>query len=204
MSDEKYVSLLQEQKKNKPKIEDVIPDYLDGEMKKAALDFARHMQENKMPLRWAGFTNAWKAACKSQCICYVRLRGNSDVPSDGNSGGRLWVVTPYLDHMHEYEGTVLREGVQNIIGNNVFHCQRCFPEKYPEGRPCVPGRNMTLLGKEVNGICRFRRPVWVWDPGKAAIDGVKKLLELEQKARTEEHLAKNESNTRRNICTTRR
>ena len=184
MSD-KTTSGMQGNSNRSSNIEDVLPTILNGEKLKIALDFVAYMRENKMTLRWARFSNAWKASYKGKCICYVRLRGNSDVPSVGHSDTHLWVITPFLLHIDEYEESVIREGLENTVWDNMFYCKRCFPEKYPEGRPCVPGRNIILLGKEIRGICVGRQPVWVWDPGETAINCIKKLLELEQKARAE-------------------
>ncbi len=178
MAESIYASLLQEQKTTKPAIEDVIPQVLDGGMAAAALDFAAHMRASKLALKWAGFTNAWKAVHKGKCICYVRLRQNSDCMD------KAWVITPYLDHANEYEDTAVSEGLHHIVFRNLFYCKRCFPEKYPEGRPCVPGRNIALFGKEIAGVCRGRQPVWFWEPDGEAVGCVKRLLELEKLSRT--------------------
>ena len=48
--------LLDEQRKARPKIEDAIPEYMDGTMKAAALDFIAWLRANKMSPGWAGFT----------------------------------------------------------------------------------------------------------------------------------------------------
>jgi len=37
------------EKKAKPQIEEVIPQYLDGDMRRAALGFVAHLRANKMP-----------------------------------------------------------------------------------------------------------------------------------------------------------
>ena len=46
------------QKKPKPEIENVIPEYLDGDMKKTALDFVAWLRANKMNPVWAS-ANIW-------------------------------------------------------------------------------------------------------------------------------------------------
>ena len=168
-------SLLQEQKKTKPDIEETIPEYLNGNMKKAALEFAKYMRENKMQLRWAGFTNAWKAACRGKCICYVRLRGNSDVRTRKNGDKPFWVITPYLLNIKNYEDSVMNENLQDLIWDNMFDCMSCRT-------PCNT-RDRTILGREFKSQCGGRQPVWVWDPDKAAVGKIIKLLELEKKAR---------------------
>jgi len=149
----------------------------DSDVKKLVLDFFDFMQKNKMTLRSAGFGNAFKALYKGKCICYVRLKGGSDCEKYN------WVITPYLDHIGEYEESIIEEGLQDFIWDNVFHCKRCFPEKYPEGRPCVPGRNITLLGKEIKEVCVGRWPIWFYDPNETEVNRIEWLLELEQQAR---------------------
>ncbi|MDR0287583.1 MAG: hypothetical protein LBI03_07775 [Clostridiales bacterium] len=53
MREQKTISMYQEQKKIRPKIEDLISDIItDDEMKKNALDFVVHMRKNKMSLGW--------------------------------------------------------------------------------------------------------------------------------------------------------
>ena len=49
MSEKKIISLpYKEQKAIKPKIEDLIPNHLDGDMKESALDFIAFLRKNKM------------------------------------------------------------------------------------------------------------------------------------------------------------
>jgi hypothetical protein len=171
--------LWNEQKISKPKIDDVISEYLNGETKKAALEFSQYMFENKMTLRWAGVTNAWKAIYKNKCICYVRLESpNWNFEENGTS----WFVAPNLEQISKYERLIIAEGLQDLIWNNLYHCRNCFPD-----RDCARqgGIIRTILGREIKGLCIGRTPFWFCDPDKAAIDCIKRLLELEQKARTE-------------------
>ena len=43
----------------KPKIEQIISEYLDGDMKKTALEFAKYMRESQIPLKLCT-TNTWR------------------------------------------------------------------------------------------------------------------------------------------------
>jgi len=96
MPEQKELSLYQQQKAAKPMIEDVIPDYLDGEMRKAALDFVAHMRANKMKPVWYT-ANSWKAIYKSKCICVIKLRND-----DWKNAEHSWSVHPYLNYMSRY------------------------------------------------------------------------------------------------------
>ena len=51
MSEQKKVIRYTEQNKIKPMIEDVIPDFLDGDNKKIALEFIAYLRENKKMCR---------------------------------------------------------------------------------------------------------------------------------------------------------
>lgn len=116
------LTLLSVQRQVKPKIEDVIPLYLDGEMKINALEFINYMKNNKITFRWAGVRNTWKATYKGKPICYLRL-------ADGNAPAWLssiqnakWTVTPYLNNISEYEDKIINENWQNLIWDNLFYC----------------------------------------------------------------------------------
>ena len=185
MADKKPVSLCQRQKAVKPLVEDAIREHLDGETQALALDLAAHMRENKMTLQATGIKNAWGANYKGKKICAVRLG-----PGWWNEAkDAAWVVTPCLDHMDEYQGAVMEEGLQNFVWDNLFYCVHVLKGGC-NSHNCAPGRDVEILGKEIKGICRGRPPVWFHDPGKAAITAIKRLLELEQKAREEEAAAK--------------
>ena len=172
------------QREIKPKIEDLLSHYLDGETFEAASDFARYMQTNKMTLRWAGIHNAWKAAYKGKPVCYIRLNfklWNEDKYAK-------WTVVPYLMNLNAYEDEIINEGWQDFIWNGLWRCKAC-------GHRCTSVVNKTILGKELRNLCNGnffcgRNWVWFYDPDKTAIARIKRLLELEQKARAEEHAAK--------------
>jgi len=179
-------AILQKQKTAKPKMEEVIPEYLDGEMRKTALDFAAFLRAEKTPPVWT-LANAWKAAYKGKALCYIRMpRGPFDNQFDqkgmpaGDRSRNFWVVTLYLEHLDEYEQTIANEGLRELVWGNLYHCNNCHP-----GR-CAPGVDRTILGRNINNLCCGRPPVWLWNPGEAAIAGIKRLLELEKKARADD------------------
>jgi len=178
------ITVLAVQREIKPKIEDVLPHLLEGEPLKAALDFVAYLQADKLKLVWAGIHNAWKAAYKGKPLLYIRLlckRWSEDKVAK-------WVVTPYLMHLHEYEDAIIKEKGQELIWNGLWRCKAC-------GHRCTSVVNKTILGKELRNLCNGnffcgRNWVWFYDPDKTAIARIKRLLELEQKARAEEHAAK--------------
>ena len=177
------ITILRVQRETKPKFEDVLAFYLNGEMKESALNFAAWMGESKMPLKWAGIHNTWKAMCKGKAICYVRLYndGWSNAEHLKNVYGQhLWVVTPYLSNLDSYTETVISGNMHNFIWENVHHCMFCRTPCH--GNP--PGKDVVVLGKEIKSICIGRQLVWAFDPNGAGMSILKRLLTLEQQSRT--------------------
>ena len=169
------ITVLSVQRKIKPKIENVLPYYLDGRMLKTALDFVAYLRADKMNPAWT-LHNAWKAAYKGKPIFYIRL-GKEWVRKTENV---KWVFTPYLNHIDEYEDEIFKENWQHMIWDDLHYCRNC-------GHKCPPGIK-SILGKEFSGLCHGifyggRLPVSFVNPDEAAINRIKKLLEFEKNAR---------------------
>ena len=176
MSEQKDITLLKVQRELKPKIEDIIHACLDGDAKEIALEFAGYMQTIRLPLRWAGVHNAWRALYKGKAICYVKF------PRDENDNERAngkWAIIPHIDHLDNYANIVLSEGLQHLIWDNMFYCMFCRTLCYGS----APGKDVLVLGKEIKSICSNRQLTWVNDPSKADVKIIKRLLQLEQQAR---------------------
>ena len=172
MSEEKTISLYQQQKAAKPLIEDVVPEIIpDGNVRKAVLDFVAHLRANKMPLRWSG-VNSWRAFYKGKGICSIAL-GN--IAWTGKISD-FWHVAPRPSHMDDHDESIMNAGLQKIIWNNIKYCNSCGG--------CAPGREMTISGREFKGICHGLTLIF-FDPDETEVEGIKKLLELEKKARDE-------------------
>ena len=187
--------LLDKQKKTRPQIENIIPEFMDGDMKRSALDFAAWLRENKMSPGWAGFTNAWKAANKGRTICYIKLGAGSGASNIRNN---IWVVAPFLENLDKYEDKVIGENLQGLLWDNVFYCVQKPKESLPPEEirhyaltypcniwNCAPGKDMTVCGKELTNICRNgnRQHFWFHDPDEKTLNAIKRLLELEKEAR---------------------
>jgi len=173
MSKENDLTSLPVQRKPKPKIEDVISEYLDGDMKKVALDFVAYLRENKINPLWSGINNRWKAVYKCKVLYYINL------------GREEWIVVPYLLNMDKYEQSIRNEELESIILDNIAYCTSCprYREIHSVSKPCFPGLTKTILGQEINGICFGRPLTWVYNPDEAKLNGIKKLLEFEKEAR---------------------
>ena len=162
MSEQKQLSF-REQKAMKLKIEDEIPKFLEGDMKRSALDFVAYMRASKMQPSWQS-TNSWKASFKGQNICVIRLSNGS------------WCVVPRISRWNKligtydiYEEELKRDGLTDIVLANVNFCRSCAG--------CGPGWKMTFFGMEHENVCH-NVPVRYIDPGETEIDCIKKVLEL--------------------------
>ena len=162
--------------KAKPKIEEVISEYLDANIREAAAEFAEYMRANKMPLRWAS-KNRYKALQKNTAICWVDLNQRALSPVK-------WRIGTVLTNIAKYEKFILDEGWQDFILEKIenAYCKPCNPD-----RLCVGGNNLSILGKDFNGICQniifHKIRIDFDDPNEMTVSRIKKLVELEQQAR---------------------
>ena len=184
MSEEKKLSPYNQQKLVKPKIEDVIFEYLDGDMQKTALDFVAWLRANGMPPKWfrsCGWTVTYKGE-KRFCDLWIHEVYNktNDNPI---CNPPFWGIS--LKYLYKYYEYVVNEGLQSIVWDNVVYCVynngRTCKDRIPK-RSCVGGRDLTILDKEFNGICQSRDIAQFYNPSEVVIKSIKKLLEVEKKA----------------------
>jgi len=181
----------------KPKLEELIPRCLDGDMKETALNFVAYMRENKMaPAHRPSLR--YKCSFKVSGICTISLPrefGNPNPYSDNEFAQpwmtdadmkKSWVVIPQLDHFSEYENEITEE-IKQIIWDekNMYVCNGCWKSNvnFPAPRDsCGPRPPRAILGKEFINLCG-RAFFWFFNPSEAEISCIKTLLELEQRAR---------------------
>ena len=168
MPENNDISISKFQKELKPKIEDVIPIFLEGVVKNSALGFIAHMRENKMQPVWSAH-NSWSANYKGKKICTVKLP-LSFFPY------KRWVIIPHISRWskitgsyNEYEGAIKNDGLQNLVWENVNVCRSCAN--------CGPGWDTTFLGRDFKNVCH-NIPVWFRDPDEKEIEFVKIILRL--------------------------
>ena len=203
MPEQKTSSLYQQQKAIKPLVENVIPDFLEGDTAELALDFATHLRANKIKLSWV-LANQWRAVYKGRAICRVTIYQRhmlTDAKYQASTCKKYkWIVTAYLENLEKYEKTAINEKLQRFLWENVYYCVQ-KPKESPPAEPfrnyalswpcnlwgCAPGKSMTVCGKELTHICcnGNRQYFWFHDPDKATVAALKRFLELEQKARIE-------------------
>ena len=173
------ITVLSVQREIKPKIEDVLPYYLNGAELESALNFIAYLRADRINPGWAGVHNAWKGAYKGKPVYYIRL-GREWVRDTKNV---KWVVILYMNHIKEYEEKIFEEGWQNIIWDDLHRCRGC-------NNGCAPGIDRTVLGREFTGLCNGifysgRFPVSFVNPAETDYDIIKKMLDIEKSSRTQ-------------------
>lgn len=133
MSEQHTDSLYKEQKKIRPKINDIFSDMLSGEKLSIALDFIAYLRSNKMSPVWAS-ASSWKCSYKNKGVCYIRTEGAEFFHSMGDGS---WSITLYDDNSDDYNSYVVNGNYQDIVWNNraLKKCHRCHPQK------CAPKGN---------------------------------------------------------------
>lgn len=160
---------MSEHKKSGRKIEDVISELLDGDIKQNAMDFVTYLRDNKFTLARTSTGESWKIGYKGKGVGRILWLTKNN-----------WNVCPYADYTKEYEDYLKRENLQEIIMNNLFFCHRCHPHS------CAPrgvkeeefkGHTKKYFGIEVHTMCKH------WDaffhnPDPKTIDCIKKMIEF--------------------------
>jgi len=153
-----------EQKKTKPAPEELIPNVkIDDDRQKAALDLVAFLRASKMNPGWYG-VDKWKASNKGTGICFLIAEG-------GSLRIRLDLI-----NMDKYEESVMKAGLHEFVWDQIHHCQNCSG--------CAPGRDKTVLGKELKNLCKGSHLI-IRNPDETAVNSIKKLLEMEKAARAE-------------------
>ena len=169
MSDKNESSLYRDQKKAKPKIEEVYSECLEGDTKKAALSFVAYLRENKMAPGWAS-ANSWKCSYKGKGVCYIRTNGNS------------WSVTLYGDNSKEYNEFVINGNYQDVVWNSraLKKCRRCRVHVCApnENEETFTGFRMTFFGKEFENVCRGNGDTAYFDPDERIISYIKGAIDV--------------------------
>ena len=175
------ITTLAYQKIHKPKIEEIIPKKLKNRSATAALEFVAYLRENKLNPAWT-LHNAWKIMNKGKPICYIRLGWGFWKNKPGAADGK-WEVTPYLNNISDYDNSLCDEGLQDFILDNLCYCSsgNC--------NNCEGSASKIIFGKKIENICKGitvnRFPMPVVNPNDTELDGIKKLIALERKARAE-------------------
>ena len=150
-----------EQKKEKPNIEDIAHEYLDGEALENILDFVVWSRANKMTPTFG--SKSKKGISYSTHVCYLKLFYGH---------WSIWITGKHRKHKRMYIDDFLAcEELKEIVGENLASCGGC-------GHQCNGGQGhtVTVCGKEyakICGCCTVRFP----DPNAETLNTIKKVIE---------------------------
>jgi len=182
------ITTLAVQKATKPKIEDVMPHYLDGDTLKSALDFIAYLRESKTNPSWA-VHNKWSASNKGKVLCQIRLpahQGHFQRPNVSD-WKRSWCVSPYLSNLAKYEHLITDDYDKRLVAENLYGCvPHCRGIKCSTHNPEI---KRTVCGTEISRYCHAgmlgNNTLWIVNPDQAEIASIKKLMKLEKQARAD-------------------
>jgi len=170
---EKKETLAQQQKRLRPKFEDMAKECLSGERLHGALSFAAFLKENGMAIQYNAL-NSWRVAYKGKRgICGLRL----SVVEYGEileAGKDSWSIEIGADD-EAFENLVAEdEKLKELIWRNVKHCHDCHPH-------CdinkIRSIKKKILGKEFVGVCKSMTWFSMKNPGNDDIEFAKVIAE---------------------------
>ena len=149
MSENKKESLAQEQRRTKPKLEDIIASRasMDDKAKQVASLFLDYCNAKNITYRWNS-TNRWNLMAKGKSLGYIGIGVRE---TDDNS----WSILLNHREIIQYEDFIQKEGLSEIINNNLHLCEKCS------------GSCMSCAGK-----------LGFENPDAGTLESVKRILDL--------------------------
>ena len=158
MPEEKKETLIQIQARTKPKIEEIIPEYLEGEVKQSLYELLDFCCINKIRYSWSA-TNIWKFQLKGKTIGMVYI---GKYPCQkANITKNIWYTHINMDSL--FYDFIVKENLTEVIHKNVLPCAH--------GSNCNPGKSI-IFGKEFHGV----HGILYKNPDAISLDCIKKLL----------------------------
>ena len=150
------------EKKAKPKIEDIVRDYLSGEILSNAINFISYLKENKMSPQWSA-ANSWKVSYKAHNVLFIRLGSESQYYGIDRGS---WYVYAFIG---EYED-VLPDEYKEIVWSNIKYCNKCSHCR---------GERMMIFGKEFHNVCDSFIAI---NPDEKVVECIKNIIPMRKKA----------------------
>ena len=161
MSDFKKETIIQEQARIKPKIEEIIPEHLDGEVKQSLYELLEFCRTNRIRYPWSA-TNIWKLQLKGKTIGMIYI---GKYPCQrGNITKNFWYTHINIEPI--FNEFIIKENLTEIIHKNVIPCAH-------GQKSCNPGKSV-IFGKEFHGA----HGILYKNPDAESLDCMKKLLQF--------------------------
>jgi len=167
------MSLYQQQKADKPLIENQIQQCLTEDAQSTALDFVTWLKDSKIKPTWS-LTNQWQSNCKGKTICIVCVDNGK------------WSIRLCLRNSNEYKDLAIENKLQEFVCDKMQRCTICN-HKCNSGTNS--GANVVILGKELENICYgaiYTGRNWVEfeNPNADVVEKLKQLIVWEKQSRS--------------------
>ena len=176
MLKQKNEAFYKSQGKNRPKLEDVLNDYLEGDNLKNALDFASWLRANKMGPQYisghlaGGMGMSWaviygKKEGKVNRVCHIKLYNES------------WHICPSGDYYDDFKNYAeLETEITTALNPCTFEPNQTCTHKCNDGT----GHTMTFFGKEFSNLCGHF-VIRLRNLSNTSLEKVKKVIEARNK-----------------------
>jgi len=169
MSRPNIESLFKQQKKARPKVEDMICEYFEGEIKQNALDFVAWLRANKLSPRF-GATNAWYIYHGNENFCSIRIESKAwpTVELEPEKTAFCICFAAYTEYHNELLNT---EELKEAVIAGLKPCTDCSPNcERTEELPIA-----TVCGEKIENVCVPYYLVFN-DPGAEIIERIKEVI----------------------------
>jgi len=158
-------TLAQEQRRIKPRVEDLITARanMNEEAKQLAFSFLEYCIDKNIKYDWSS-TNRWNLKIKGRSIGYVGI-GVRKIDDDS------WNIIFGINELLQYEYFILKEDLAETIHNNIHFCGKC----HSKHETCAL-KSATILGKEYHNICGGN--VCFKNPDSVTIASVRKIIDF--------------------------
>jgi len=138
-STQKDDSLFKQQREVRPKLEDKICEYFDGDVRKSALDFAAWLRESKMAPRWAS-ANSWKVMYKQKHVCYIKFDVEGYLLYDYAYEQNAWHISfgSFTQYYHDFmQNEELKAAINWCSTRPVRPCEICHECRFSFRNPDI-------------------------------------------------------------------
>ena len=139
-------NLFKQQRKTRPKVEDMICKYFDGEVKQNALDFVAWLRANKLSPRFSA-TNSWYIYHENDNFMQLRINSKEWPTVDDPEITTFCVCFSAYTKFHDL--LLNTEGLKQAVIAGFKPCTDCSPNC--ERREELP--TATVCGEKVENVC---------------------------------------------------
>ena len=141
--------------KNKLQMEEVIQNFLDDELKEAALELSAYLTEKQLKIEKSGKTD-WKIPYEKCYLCEIRFEPEN------------WEIVFFSG---DYSGD-FDEGFIKTVQDSVKYCTKCHD--------CTSATDTAIFGRKYKNVCG-ELTIRVKNPSGIKLEHVKQLIEFSKK-----------------------